>query len=116
MVASLPRQERLTQRKQFLYVAGNGRKAAVSGVVVQALRRDDQAGARLGFTVTKKVGNAVVRNRTKRRLRAAARLLLAERPCTGHDLVLIGRDSTRHRRFDLLLGDLARALDKAGVA
>ena len=115
-MASLPRQERLTQRKQFLQVAGSGRKAAVSGVVVQALRRDDAAGARLGFTVTKKVGNAVVRNRTKRRLRAAARLLLAERPCAGHDLVLIGRDSTRHRRFDLLLGDLARALDKAGVA
>ncbi len=106
---------RLTQRKQFLEVAGRGRKAAISGVVVQALRRDDAAGARLGFTVTKKVGNAVVRNRTKRRLRAAARLLLATRACAGYDLVLIGRDSTRRRRFDLLLGDLARALDKAGV-
>ena len=70
---------------------------------------------RLGFTVTKKVGNAVVRNRTRRRLKEAARLALAEAPATGHDLVLIGRDATRARPFADLQDDLRRALRKAGV-
>ncbi len=106
---------RLKRRADFLQVAGQGNKAAVSGVVLQARARGDGEMARLGFTVTKKVGNAVIRNRTRRRLREAARLLIAERPCLGHDLVLIGRDSTRRRRFDLLIGDIRRALDKVGV-
>ena len=53
------------------------------GLVLQALPRDDDGPARLGFTVTKKVGNAVVRNRTRRRLKEAARLLLAEQPVAG---------------------------------
>ncbi len=108
--------QRLKKRAEFLLVAGTGRKAAISGVVLQALARDDAGPVRLGFTVTRKVGNAVIRNRTRRRLREAARLMIAERPCLGYDLVLIGRDSTRKRRFDLLVGDLRRALDKAGVA
>ena len=71
--------------------------------------------ARLGFTVTKKVGNAVVRNRTRRRLKEAARLLLAEHPVAGVDLVLIGRDSTRKRNFIALQDDIRRALDRTGV-
>ena len=53
------------------------------GVVLQALPRDDQGPARLGFTVTKKIGNAVIRNRTRRRLKEAARLVLAEQPGIG---------------------------------
>jgi ribonuclease P protein component len=85
------------------------------GLVLQALRRDDAAPARLGFTVTKKVGNAVVRNRTRRRLKEAARLWLREHPVTGVDLVLIGRDGTRKRAFGLLQDDIRRALAKAGV-
>lgn len=96
-------------------MAASGRKAAVGGVVLQALARDDEEPARLGFTVTKKVGNAVVRNRTRRRLKEAARLLLAERPVTGTDLVLIGRDSTRKRKFIALQGDIRRALERTGV-
>lgn len=106
---------RLKRRPEFLRVASSGKKAAVGGVVLQALPRQDSQPARLGFTVTKKVGNAVVRNRTKRRLRAAARLLLAERPVVGVDLVLIGRDSTRKRNFIALQGDIRRALDRTGV-
>ncbi len=86
------------------------------GVVLQAMARGDDAPARLGFTVTKKVGNAVVRNRTRRRLKEAARLLLQDRPVTGVDLVLIGRDGTRKRDFRLLQDDIRRALSKAGVA
>ena len=86
------------------------------GLVLQALARDDAGAARIGFTVTKKVGNAVIRNRTRRRLKEAARLLLRERSVSGVDLVLIGRDTTRSRRFTDLIDDLRRALDKAGVA
>lgn len=96
-------------------MAGKGRKAAMAGLVLQALPRDDAGPARLGFTVTKKVGNAVIRNRTKRRLREAARLLLRQKPAAGVDLVLVGRDATRGRDFALLIEDLRRALDRLGV-
>ena len=66
--------------------------------------------------MTKKVGNAVIRNRTRRRMKEAARLLLREQPLRGVDLVLIGRDGTRKRDFDALQDDLRRALVRAGVA
>ncbi len=104
---------RLTRRAEFLRVAARGRKAATPGLVLQALARPDTAPARLGFTVTKKVGNAVIRNRTRRRLRAAARAVLAEAPRTGLDLVLIGRDGPRARPFPALLDDLRAALERA---
>jgi ribonuclease P protein component len=108
--------QRLRRRAEFLRVAAGGRRAAVHGLVLQALARDDDAPARLGFTVTKKIGNAVERNRVRRRLKEAARLLLREHPLTGIDLVLIGREATRVRDFADLIGDLRRALDKVGVA
>lgn len=114
-VDGAPSPTRLKRRAEFLRVAGKGSKAPTPGLVLQALRRDDDAPARLGFTVTKKVGNAVVRNRTKRRLREAARLLLRERPLAGVDLVLIGRDGTRGRPFALLMDDLERALRRVGA-
>lgn len=111
-----PAPQRLQRRAEFLRVASKGRKAAVHGLVLQALPHDDpHAPARLGFTVTKKVGNAVVRNRTRRRLKEAARLLLREHPVTGVDLVLIGRDNTRSRPFTDLMDDFRRALGKTGV-
>ena len=106
---------RLKRRAEFLRVAAKGRKVPVHGLVLQALPRDDAEPARLGFTVTKKVGNAVVRNRTRRRLKEAARLLLREAPLSGVDLVLVGRDHTRARPFAELIDDLRRALAKAGV-
>lgn len=107
--------DRLKRRAEFLRVASKGRKAPMPGLVLQALARADDAPARLGFTVTRKVGNAVVRNRTRRRLKEAARLLLRERPVTGVDLVLIGRDGTRARPFAALQDDLRKALKRAGV-
>lgn len=103
---------RLTRRAEFLRVASKGRKAPAPGLVLQALRRDDAGPARLGFTVTKKVGNAVVRNRTRRRLRAAAREVLMAAPVTGVDMVLVGRDGTRGRRFADLVDDLRRVMVK----
>ena len=105
--------ERLKRRADFLRVAAKGRKAAVHGLVLQVLARDDAGPARVGFTVTRKVGNAVIRNRTRRRLKEAARLLLRDQPVTGADLVLIGRDATRGRRFAELIDDFRRALAKA---
>jgi ribonuclease P protein component len=115
--ATLPARKiaRLRRRAEFLRVASAGKKAAIGGVVLQALPRTDELPARLGFTVTKKVGKAVVRNRTRRRLKEAARLVLAQRPVTGVDLVLIGRDSTRKRNFIALQGDIRRALERTGV-
>ncbi len=107
--------DRLRRRPEFLRVASTGKKAAVGGVVLQALARGDVLPVRLGFTVTKKVGNAVVRNRTRRRLKEAARLVLEQRPVAGADLVLIGRDSTRKRNFITLQGDIRRALEKTGL-
>ncbi len=113
-VASPPR--RLKRRAEFLRVAAKGRKVAAPGLVLQALARMDAGPARIGFTVTKKVGNAVVRNRTRRRLKEAVRLLLQEAPPSGVDLVLVGREGTRTRRFAALQADLRHALAKAGVA
>ncbi len=107
--------KRLTRRAQFLLVAGKGRKAPAPGLVLQALRREDAEPARIGFTVTKKVGNAVVRNRTRRRLREAARAVLAETDINGVDLVLIGRDATAGRPFTALKDDLRRALGRVGA-
>ena len=57
----------------------------------------------------------MIRNRTRRRLKEAARLLMRDHPVTGFDLVLIGRDHTRGRPFPQLKDDIARALKKAGV-
>jgi ribonuclease P protein component len=110
-----PAPVRLKRRAEFLRVASKGRKAATHGLVLQALDQPEAGPARIGFTVTKKVGNAVVRNRTRRRLKEAARLELADHPLTGVDLVLIGRDSTRTRRFAELRDDFRRALRKAQV-
>ena len=107
---------RLKRRAEFLRAAAKGRKAAMPGVVLQALAHGEPASpARLGFTVTKRVGNSVVRNRVRRRLREAARLVLAERPVAGFDLVLIGREGTIARPFTDLLADVERALVRAGA-
>lgn len=106
---------RLTERAEFLAAAKHGRKFPMPGLVMQALPRGDSAPARFGFTVTKKIGNAVLRNRTRRRLREAVRLLQKDVALTGADLVLIGRDSTRARPFTALQADLREALRRAGL-
>ena len=67
---------------------------------------------RLGFTVTKKIGNAVVRNRMKRRFRALAREIVPAKGFAGADHVLIGRTNGIEREFGLLRSELASALDR----
>ena len=84
------------------------------GFVLQVRdRKDDDPARRVGFTVTKKIGNAVVRNRMKRRLRALARELLPTGGIAGSDHVLIGRSGGVERDFATLRDELARALSKA---
>ena len=103
---------RLKKRAEFLAVAGRGRKYARGALLVQVLPHD--ASLRLGFTATKKLGNAVVRNRAKRRMRAAARLELAA--VGGQDIVLVAREAIRANSFEALRADLRAALDKLCVS
>lgn len=103
--------DRLRKRKDFL-AAARGRKRAERGLVLQANFRNDENPARVGFTVTRKVGGAVERNRAKRRLRAAAAEVLSLTAKDGYDYVLIGRQETLTRRWPDLLGDLKIAISK----
>ena len=79
-------------------------------------RGDDDATMRVGFTVTKKIGNAVVRNRMKRRFRALARETLLDNGIAGADHVLIGRAGGIERDYSTLADDLKRALKKVAAA
>ena len=103
--------ERLRQRADFLRAA-RALHRRTPGFVLQARDRGDADGAvRVGFTCSKKVGNAVARNRAKRRLREIARLELPFHARPGWDYVLIGkRDVTATRDFAALRADLVAAL------
>ena len=84
------------------------------GFVLQVRdRADDDASVRVGFTVTKKIGNAVVRNRMKRRFRSLARELLPTMGIKGADHVLIGRSGGIERDYATLREELTKALGKA---
>jgi ribonuclease P protein component len=113
-VASTSAIPRLKVRADYLRAAA-ARKAAQPGLVLQA-RAMPGSPLRLGFTVTRKVGNAVLRNRARRRLRAAADAVLRAAPPPGWDLVLIGRAGTLDRPFALLCDDLRQAMARTGVA
>ncbi len=100
----------LPQRADFLRLASHGRKLARPGFVLQAAAAAPGAPLRIGYTATKKIGNAVVRNRARRRLREAARLTLVPRALTGLELVLICRKDTADVPFATLCDELARAV------
>lgn len=107
---------RLKKRAEFLAVA-KGQRSARRGFVLQSLRRDEgEAEPRCGFTVTKKVGNAVVRNRVRRRLKEAIRLDGDRLARPGHDHVVIGRREALSLPFATLRADLAGAFGQARKA
>ena len=109
--------ERLRHRADFL-AAATGSKAPASGFVLQARRRHEDGPengrreglVRVGFTCSRKVGNAVERNRVRRRLREIVRLSQAARMRPGYDYVLVGRRKALDLPFDRLIEDFDRAL------
>ena len=108
--------ERLVKRSQYLRV-GRARKYIVSkGLILQFEIKDPNEGGnkhRVGFTTSKKVGNAVVRNRARRRLKSVVNDVLTSSEEQPLDLVLIGRASTLKRSYDELLSDFRFALKSA---
>ena len=104
---------RLKTRGDFLRVAAGRVRAVRPGLILQAAPQPgagEAAPPRVGFTASRRVGNAVARNRAKRRLRAAAVSVLGERGRVGTDYVLIARGETRARPYAELVADLEAAL------
>jgi len=101
--------ETLKSRAEFKAVAG-GKRVSREGFVLQALAVGKDEPARFGFTVTKKVGNAVVRNRIRRRLREAVRLAGAAEAAAGTNYVIVGRRAALTLEFDRLVADLLSGL------
>jgi ribonuclease P protein component len=112
--------ERLRQRADFL-TAATGIKVPATAFVLQARKRQNQdqnqdqdcGPARLGFTVSRKVGNAVERNRVRRRLREAVRLSAGENLRGGHDYVLVGRRAALTLPFARIRQELEQAIGRA---
>jgi len=108
--------ERMVRRSQYLRVARARKYVASKGLILQFEIRDPNEGRnkhRVGFTVSKKVGNAVVRNRARRRLKSVVNDVLTSSEEQPLDLVLIGRASTLKRSYDELLDDFRFALKSA---
>lgn len=89
-------------------MAQKGTKVVTPGLIGQVLPACESKEMRVGFTVTKKVGNAVTRNRTRRRLREASRLIVKETGAFPGEVVLIGRNQTAGRSFEALKGDVRK--------
>lgn len=108
--------ERIRRRADFLAAAA-GRKTASYAFILQSRHRNDISGtdmgeARVGFTVSRKVGTAVERNRVRRRLKEIVRLSAQGAMRPAHDYVLIGRRTALHADFSAMAADFAKALAK----
>lgn len=99
----------LKKRSEFLFVR-EGRYQARGGIVIQARENAESRMIRVGFTATKKIGNAVIRNRAKRRMRSVALETLPLLGQKGTDYVFIARNSTITTPYDLLVKDSQKAL------
>lgn len=111
-----PKLEHLRIRADFLRAARGIRRSNASLTLETCPTPEPRPGAlRVGFTASRKVGNAVARNRAKRRLRAAAAALLPLYGQAGHDYVLVARTATLTRPFPALLEDLKAALTAANA-
>ena len=106
--------ERLRRRSDFL-AAANGSKVPTAGFVLQARKRDEGGPVRVGFTVSRKVGTAVERNRVRRRLKEVVRLLGTTGLPSGHDYVVIGRRAALSLPFEQITEDFTRALRRLRV-
>jgi ribonuclease P protein component len=106
----------IKQRAEFLAITARGQKCATTGMVVQTLKQQQNPTTiRLGLTASRKVGNAVARNRARRRLRALAREVMIGHAKAGHDYVLVARTATVTRDYAALRNDLIHALQRLGV-
>jgi ribonuclease P protein component len=103
--------QRLKRRADFL-AARDGKRAPAAAFFVQVRNRHDAAEPRIGLTVTKKTGNAVERNRIRRRLREAAKNVMSAAGKPGFDYVLVARREALGAPFAALVKDLERALKK----
>ena len=110
-----------TLRKRSEFVAmRSGKRQHRSTFVLQTLMhakaettsKSNNSSIRVGYTVTKKVGNAVIRNRVKRRLRAAAKIAVPVDGLHGHDYVLIGKRAALHSNFETLVSELHSSLQR----
>jgi ribonuclease P protein component len=107
---------RLKRRAEFLRVAGAKGKWVAPGLILQAAPRIAQDGEpRIGYTASRKVGIAVVRNRARRRLRAAVAAMMPLHAAPGYDYVLIARAATARRPYAELVGDLETGLKRLGL-
>src|SRR5579859_4059338 len=104
-----PTMERLKRRVDFRAAAG-AMRAPAAAFLLQARCRAEDGAARVGFTVSRHVGNAVERNRVRRRLREMVRFAAAETLQAGHDYVLVGRRAALNRPFDRMLREFATAV------
>jgi ribonuclease P protein component len=103
--------ERLTRRADFLSAA-KGASIQTATFSLQARDRRDRSSPRVGFTVTKKTGNAVERNRIRRRLRAAAGDVVPREGQAGFDYVIVARRQALSSPFDTMIAELERALSR----
>jgi ribonuclease P protein component len=103
----------IEKRRDFL-AANSARRVATPGFVLLVRQRNDGVAIkRLGLTVTKKIGNAVIRNRMKRRFRALAHDVIRDAGVSGADHVLIGRAGGVERDYGQLRDELIKALQRA---
>lgn len=105
----------LKASSDFQRIAGKGKRWSCSSFILQTLRCDDAAPFRFGLTASRKVGNAVTRNRAKRRLREIVRLYCRDKSITGWEIVLIAKTAAASADFAQMQADFEKGLKAAGI-